>query len=128
MATARQIKATQNLVENGGNVSKAMRDAGYSKKTAKTPKKLTESSGFQQILEEAGITDFELAKVLHDGLGATRVISLGANDTATQPDYAVRHKYLETGLKLKGHTQENTKPTVFVFPIYGGQSVRSNEE
>ena len=41
MATQRQRKAVNNIVDNGGIVSKAMEKAGYSKKTAKTPQKLT---------------------------------------------------------------------------------------
>lgn len=48
MATLRQRKAFKNIVENGGIVSKAMRDAGYSDKTAKTPQKLTESVAYQE--------------------------------------------------------------------------------
>ena len=43
MATIRQKKALAKIVENGGNVSKAMVEAGYSPMTAKTPQKLTES-------------------------------------------------------------------------------------
>lgn len=42
MATSKQQKALAKIVENGGNVSKAMRDVGYSVNTAKTPQKLTE--------------------------------------------------------------------------------------
>ena len=52
MATLKQKRAVKNLVENGGNVSKAMREAGYSKATAKNPKKLTERKDWQQLLEE----------------------------------------------------------------------------
>jgi len=40
------------MVENGGNVSKAMEQAGYSSATAKTPQKLTDSEGFVIALEE----------------------------------------------------------------------------
>lgn len=52
MATQKQKRAIDNLVENGGNVSKAMKDAGYSEATAKTPQKLTESKAFQDIYEQ----------------------------------------------------------------------------
>ena len=57
MATNKQKKAVDKLVENGGNVSKAMKDAGYSEATAKTPQKLTESKGFMELVEEYGLTD-----------------------------------------------------------------------
>lgn len=50
MPTMKQKKAIVNLVENGGNISKAMRDAGYSKNTASTPQKLTESEGGKELL------------------------------------------------------------------------------
>ena len=36
MATLRQKKAVDNLVGNGGNVTQAMRDAGYSENTLNT--------------------------------------------------------------------------------------------
>lgn len=57
MATIKQKKAIRKLVENGGNASKAMRDAGYSKKTAINPSKLTESKGYLEILDQYGLTD-----------------------------------------------------------------------
>lgn len=64
MATARQKLAVDKLVENGGNVTKAMLDAKYSPATANTPKKLTESDGFKELCEEAGLTDGLLTKAL----------------------------------------------------------------
>lgn len=57
MATEKQKRAADNLVENGGNVSKAMRDAGYSPATAENPSKLTESKGFMELMDELGLTD-----------------------------------------------------------------------
>lgn len=57
MATKKQEKALDKLVENGGNVSKAMRDAGYSPATAKTPAKLLDSKGFIELMDEKGLTD-----------------------------------------------------------------------
>lgn len=61
-------------------------------------------------LEEAGITDQKLLKKLDEGLEAQRIISaVNTHKQATGittdfievPDHAVRHKYLETALKLK---------------------------
>ncbi len=52
MSTIKQEKAFEKVVENGGNVSKAMREAGYSPETAKTPQKLTDSKGWLELLEE----------------------------------------------------------------------------
>ncbi|MDP4225050.1 MAG: hypothetical protein Q8910_01575 [Bacteroidota bacterium] len=57
MATTKQKKAIKKIVENHGNVSKSMKEAGYSEKSAKNPKNLTESKGFQELMEKEGITD-----------------------------------------------------------------------
>jgi len=51
MSTIRQKKAIRELVENGGNASKAMIAAGYSPNPAHTPSKLTRSKGFQEFRE-----------------------------------------------------------------------------
>ncbi len=100
MPTKKQLKAIDNLVENGGNVSKAMRDAGYSEMTAKTPQKLTESKAFNELMAEA-ITDAKLIKVIDDGLTATKTFAIDESLVET-PDHATRHKFLETALKVKG--------------------------
>ncbi len=52
MSTIKQKIAIAKLVENGGNVNKAMVSAGYSRTTAKTPKKLTESLGWKELVEK----------------------------------------------------------------------------
>ena len=49
--TIKQKKAIQKIVENHGNVSKAMREVGYEYKTAKNPKNLTESKGYKEVAE-----------------------------------------------------------------------------
>jgi len=107
MPTERQKLAAEISAENGGNISRAMLEAGYSPQTAKTPQKLTQSKGFIQILEEAGVTDERLTQVMNEGLGATRAVVMGTKSEESfvdiQPDYAIRHKYLETAIKVKGH-------------------------
>ena len=55
--TQKQKAAIQKMAENGGNVSKAMREVGYTDITAKTPKKLTESKGFKALCDKYGLTD-----------------------------------------------------------------------
>ncbi|MDO8487563.1 MAG: hypothetical protein Q7S45_04665 [Candidatus Curtissbacteria bacterium] len=51
MATFKQKLAASKLVENGGNIGEAMKSAGYSKNTAKTPQKLTESKGWRELMD-----------------------------------------------------------------------------
>ncbi len=50
--TYKQSRALQFMVENGGNMYRAMIDAGYSPNTAKTPRKLTKSMHIQKYLLE----------------------------------------------------------------------------
>ena len=72
MATARQKVAAKKVVENGGNVSQAMIEAGYSPNTAHTPQKLTESKGWDELMEEF-LSDAELQEKHRELLNATKV-------------------------------------------------------
>lgn len=65
--TVKQCKAINKTVENGGNISKAMREAGYSPKTAKNPKKLTESKSWKELIDEH-IPQELLLSSLHDDI------------------------------------------------------------
>ena len=104
--TIKHILAAKNMVENGGNKGKAMIDAGYSPATAKNPSKLTRSEGFQTLMEEMGLSDEVFVTALKEGLNATKAIVMGTKSDESfvdvAPDFQTRHKYLETGLRLKG--------------------------
>lgn len=119
MATIKQQKALAKIVENGGNVSKAMRDVGYSVNTAKTPQKLTESKAFIEYMEKAGVTDEKLTTVIKEGLDARKAVVMGKDSQESfvdvQPDYAVRHKYLETALRVKGIGQDKGSTNIQNF-------------
>lgn len=53
MPTKKQKDAVKILSENIGKpIGEAMREAGYSKSTSETPQRLTESKGFQQLMDE----------------------------------------------------------------------------
>ena len=66
MATTRAKKAFTKMAENGGIISKAMRDAGYSEVTSKTPSKLTKSKGWAELMKKY-LPDDALGKT-HQGL------------------------------------------------------------
>ncbi len=66
----RQKRAAKALVENGGNVTAAMREAGYSEASANSPSVLTGSKGFQEIFHEA-ISEQDLADA-HKALLSSR--------------------------------------------------------
>lgn len=62
MATIRQKTAINKIVEKRGSVSAAMREAGYSAKTAKNPKNLTNSKSFKELLDHYLPEDLVLKK------------------------------------------------------------------
>lgn len=118
--TIKQRKALAILSQDTTkSLGQAMREAGYSKVSANKPSKLTNSKGFQALVNKY-LPDSKLLEVHAQGLEATKVISAvvtgkdadeKTNDFIDVPDYATRHKYLETGYKLKGKLEHG--PTVF---------------
>jgi hypothetical protein len=112
MPTELQKRAVNEMVENGGKVQPAMVKAGYSKNTAKTPQKLTESKGFKELCEECGLTD-EL------------ILSSLTEDIKAKPQN--RKPELELGAKIKGLVKDRMelsgdKDNPIPIAILGGQS------
>lgn len=86
------------------------------------------SQNFQKIdmssiMDAKGLTDERLVDVLDDGLQAEKVIMSPTEPDRVVKDYAIRHKYLETALKLKGKLQPASNQTNVqintVIPIIG---------
>lgn len=111
MATAKQVKAVEAMVENGGIASRAMEEAGYSPNTAKTPQKLTESKGFQEICEEYGLTDSLIIESLVD-------------DIKLKPQN--RKPELELGAKIKGMLIDKQEHSGVVEVISGINYITPN--
>ncbi len=62
----------------------------------------------------------KLEQVLNEGLDAYKTIKLGdEGENTIEPDFAVRHKYLDTALKLKGEyeTDEDKKSINILMPV-----------
>lgn len=119
MATIKQKKALKALMENGGNLGKAMRTAGYSETTALNPQNLTEADGFKELIAKV-LPDEMLVKVHKEGLKATsKKPHLIDRDDKGRPvyeyveetDFATRHRYLETAYKLHGRLMERIDHT-----------------
>lgn len=62
----------ENLVENGGNVSLAMRAAGYTEATINNPSNLTKSFGYQELLSSSGLTEAFILEALVEDINAKR--------------------------------------------------------
>jgi len=93
MATIKQKKAIDNLVGNGGNVTKAMLDAGYSPNTANTPQKFTQSVAYAELLE-AYLPDDMLLRALSNDIEGKELN---------------RKAELELAFKLKGKMVEKSE-------------------
>lgn len=119
--TLKQAKAIKHIIEDGDAVSVAMAKAGYAPSVSKNPMQLTKSKSFIEVLEKAGITDVRLAQVLREGLEATKL-----EGNTRVKDFGIVHKYMETGLKLKGHSKETPTNNTVIIPIYGGLSTTDN--
>ena len=99
MATDKQklaaLKISENLrKEKPQPKGKILKEVGYSKSVSESPSIVTKSKGFQELLEEAGVTDEKLAQVLNDGLDATVPVVMGTKSEESfvdiQPDYKTR--------------------------------------
>lgn len=122
MSTTKQRKALANFMENRGVASRAMLDAGYSENSAKNPKNLTDSKGWNELVEQY-IPDKLLTRVHKEGLSAfkyeTQLTGKGESEIVQVPDFGTRHKYLETGYKVKGKYQEGGTNNILVINVSG---------
>lgn len=120
--TKKMRKAFKEVIK-GESYSKAMIKAGYTKASSKNPKNLVERKGWQELIDKH-ISEEALTKVHAEGLSATKKQFKNNNATgeieevSVEPDFAVRHKYLETGYKvrgrLKGDDPEDDKPKIVI--------------
>ena len=85
---------------------------------------------FAELMEVGGLTDVLLQKKLMEGLDATKTTNAailitkdGKIEKAEEqglielPDQAVRHKFLDTALKLKGRTIDKQKDTTIALHV-----------
>ena len=85
--------------------------AGYAPATAKSASIKVEKGGvkesIQALMERKGLTDEHLLDKTSEGLNKANKIHGSDDNFVEVPDYGVRHKYLETALRLKGHGQQS---------------------
>jgi hypothetical protein len=124
MATRKQKAVIPRLVENGGNVSRAMREAGYSPATAKTPSKLTNSRGFQQLIKKY-LPDNHVLQKHRQFLDAPRIVrtfkkgDLELEVTETDPSAV---KALDLAYKIGGKYGDTSGGNKVLIINISGQS------
>ncbi len=131
--TLKQRKFLKYYLESG-NITQSALKAGYAlgQSGFENLQKPLIQFAYQKLLDKNGITDERLNKVLDEGLGSTKVIGylhqykkkkggkiekvqpdeVISSEFLDVPDHPTRHKYLETGLKLKERL--NTKEKIEV--------------
>lgn len=75
MATLKQKLALKELGVNGGNISKAMKVAGYSDGVSKRTDKLTKRKGWAELTDKF-LSDDALAKHHHQQLNSSKLVKL----------------------------------------------------
>jgi hypothetical protein len=105
--TKKQRKLLEVLPE-ANSVGEAMVKAGYSKASAKNPKLVLGTQNWQDLLEQY-LPDNLLATVHLEGLQATKLHTSHTEPDKEVPDYATRHKYLDTAYKVKNKIVDESK-------------------
>lgn len=106
MPTIKQKKVFKRTLENNGVVSTAMLEVGYSPNSAKNPKIVTGSKGWQELLDTL-LSDDKLTKVHNKLLNKKEVliISDGAKEGShyefTEQPHSDASKALDMAYKLK---------------------------
>lgn len=131
MATIKQKLAFKEAVK-GSSLTKAMVKAGFSKKSAKHTNTLTRTKGWHELIDKY-ISEEDLMKVHKAGLRATKTVygaTIGEDgeelsDAQETPDFAVRHKYLETGYKVRGRLKETPNaPPTNIINIFASEQLK----
>lgn len=119
--TIKQKIALEKVMENHGNVSRAMLEAGYDPTTAKNPKNLTESKAWNEMMEEY-LPDNKVLQTHAEALEANKVISAkiigkdadgNTDDFIEVPDHPTRLKAVELTYKVKRRLNPSDMPPNF---------------
>lgn len=118
MATIKQKRAFTRVVENGGNVSRAMMEVGFSPATAKTPQKLTTSKGWQELMNTF-LPDKDIAlkhkQLLNSQYVDHMTFPLGCRLTSEKADYMKTAK--KDGTKEKGEVISDEEITALLAEV-----------
>lgn len=121
---SRQQTVIDKIVENRGNVSRAMIDAGYSEAYASNPQQLIATNKFQALMDEL-LPDKEIGEQLKKIMHSPRLVrkfvkgELEFETTETDPSQI---KAVDIALKVKGrYPKETETPTTSLVPLTNEQ-------
>lgn len=100
------LKTLSDNIRSNMSMEQAMLAVGYSPSYAKSSTHLTNTTSWESQRDQV-LTPAKLLKVHIEGLSATRQDRINISDSESipteSPDYAVRHKYLDSAYKLRGN-------------------------
>jgi len=106
MPTHKQKLVASKIVDFSGNVSKTMRSVGYSPKTAKNPRNLTNSKGWRELMREY-LPDEIVVRKHRELLEAKRIYRIREKGKVVieteELDVQSVGKALELAYKIKGY-------------------------
>lgn len=117
--TIRQKLLVARLVENKGNVSKSMREVGYSAKHAKNPQQITSSPTFQALLDEF-LPEQHLSQKHREFLDAKKIIRTyvkGDLKETTEETDGNAVKALDMAYKLRGKYADKTGNNILIINV-----------
>lgn len=116
MATNKQRRAAEIMAKDVTKpVKEAMLEAGYSDSYSKNPQYLTQSVGFQELLDEK-LPDKDIIDTHKEALKAYRIVSarvtnkdadVDTDDFIEVPDFPSRLKAVELAYRAKGRLKDN---------------------
>jgi hypothetical protein len=106
----------EKTLENGGNVSEAMREKKYKETTINNPINVTGTKSWEMLLDEY-IPESLIAKTHKEAFEANRTISVvsgkqasgGTTDFVDVPDWQTRMKATELGYKIRGKLTDKSE-------------------
>ena len=122
MATIKQRLAFKKVL-NGSTLTKAMKEVGYAATTASTTGKLTNTKGWQELID-THISEKALAKVHKRGLESFQVKFTPEGELIKFPDFGNQHKFMETGYKIRGKLKENDVAPNIQVNIFTDEQVK----
>lgn len=152
----RQKELAKYMSDNVGiSMSQAMKDLNYSESYSNSPHRLKRTKTWKKLMKEC-LPNSKLVRVVSEGLDANKVISARVivnksrptsqadgelpvansqtDDFIEVPDHAVRHKFVETALKMKGKLIDKTdvtsggKPIPILGNVYTNNSDSQTDE
>lgn len=112
----RVAKVMRDVVVNGSSMKTAMRNNGY--KAGYQPARITQTKTWAELLAK-DLPDKLLSKVARQGLKAK------TGDKAK--DFDIRHKYLETSLKMAGKLKVDDNPAGLVGLVVGFKMIQPKD-